>query len=401
MTTLKDHFHLTRDIFTIDPGNPLDARAYFGREQVDQRILDRVQMDFVTRGVPKFFIFGRYGAGKTHTLAHIRHLLTSNQSGYFPATAPLLTSLPPLRSKDSWVKVHEHLMDEIGRSRVKDAVVALVNKGTYRDPVEAIRAEGVLLHGDTSLQESQAQIFRALIYKGVQETKAWEWLKGKALSSDDAAMLETQTNLTTVPNYIDALLNVACLIERGLGERLILLIDEAEVVGNIQNRDSIEEYRHAIRELASDRNSQLGFVIAFQMESNNLSESEVFSYEAIRRRIGFESGYIDLHDLVLDERDAKDFIFRVLQHLVDQDAAASEIEEAGLDTDAAAFPFTPVAIDRIAEFVTDDPDRKSPSQIITRMQQAVAKALIRDRESGEVALIDDDLVEEILHPDDA
>ncbi|WP_421118589.1 hypothetical protein ACE2AJ_14605 [Aquihabitans daechungensis] len=400
MTTLKDHFHLTKDVFTIDPISPEDAGVYFGRQPVEQRLIDRMQMDFASRNVPKFFIFGRYGAGKTHTLAHLRHVLASDQFADFPATEPLLTSLPPMRSKDTWVKLHEHFIDVIGRSRVKDAVLAVVGNSASTDPVEAIFEAGVLQYGDASLQESQAQIFRALIFRGVQETKAWEWLKGKALSADDAAMLETQTNLTTVPDFVNALLNVARLVAIGLEKKIVLLIDEAEVIGSVRNDDSVDEFRHAFRELAEDKNSDLGFITAFQMEASAMAESEVFSYDAISSRLGFEAAYIDLADLVFDDEDAKEFIYRVLAHLVDQEAAAKEIEDHGLATDPSAFPFTPDAIDRIADFVMEDPDRRSPRQIISRMRDAVGKAWLRDRSSTDIGLIDEELVEEILFPDE-
>jgi hypothetical protein len=400
MTTLKDHFHLTKEVFTIDPKNPDDAEVYFGRQPVEQRIIDRMQMDFAARGVPKFFVSGMYGAGKTHTLAHIRYVLGSPLFADFPSTEPLLTSLPPLRNKATWIKLHEHFMDVIGRGRVKEAVLGVVRNSSIEDPVEALEAAGVLNYGDASLRESQAQIFRALIFRGVQETKAWEWLKGSALSADDATMLETQRNLTTVPDFVNALLNVARLISIGLGKKIVLLIDEAEVVGNVQFPDARDEFRHAFRELASDENSDLGFIAAFQIEADSVLETEVFSYEAIKRRVGYEAAYIDLHDLVFDEGDAKEFIYRVLAHLVDQVAATKEIEARGLQTDASAFPFTPEAIDRIADFVMEDPERRSPAQIISRMKDAVGKGWLRDRNSNELALIDDDLVEEILFPDE-
>jgi len=398
MRTLREHFNLTRDIFTIDPSHPLDAEAYFGAEPVNQRIMDRIDMDFLARGIPKFFIFGRYGAGKTHTLSHIRHLLTKADRNFGP-TEPLITCLPPLRTKDSWSKIHEHIMDEIGRDRVKDAVRAIVRDSQHDDPVDAIRAAKVLQHGDTSLQVSQAQIFRALIYKGHQETKAWDWLKGKALSSDDAAMLETQTNLTNVTNYVEALLNVAALVDHGLKRKLVLLLDEAETIGRVSNVDSVDEFRHAFRTLSEERNNQLGFIVAYQIEAVD-EQPAVFSYDAIARRLGFESAYIDLEGLVVTEADARQFVERVLTHLVDQAAAGRTIAEYGLDTTPESFPFTEDAIEQIADFVMQDPERKSPSQIITRMQQSVNKTYLRDRSLGTVCLVDTDIVQDVLHPED-
>jgi hypothetical protein len=164
--------------------------------------------------------------------------------------------------------------------------------------------------------------------------------------------------------------------------------------------DSRDEFRHAFRELASDENSDLGFITAFEMEADSALETVVFSYDAISSRLGYDAAYIDLHDLVFEESDAKDFIYRVLAHLVDQAAAAQEIQARGLATDASAYPFTPDAIDRIVDFVMEDPERRSPRQIISRMKDAVGKAWLRDRNSNDPSLIEEDLVEEILFPDE-
>src|SRR3954469_23276968 len=110
--SLKDYFHLKKDAFNIDPKH--DAEVYFGYEPLQERIVNRLREDFVQeRRVPKFFLYGRYGSGKTHSLFHIRHVLTTDPEFVtdFP-TEPLITEVPPLKAKESWRKMHEHLVDE-------------------------------------------------------------------------------------------------------------------------------------------------------------------------------------------------------------------------------------------------------------------------------------------------
>ena len=82
MAKISEYFCLKKETFNIDPRD--DAEIYFGDSELEKRLSDRIQSDFVSRrAVPKFFVHGQYGAGKTHTLRHIAHSHSS------PRTPPL------------------------------------------------------------------------------------------------------------------------------------------------------------------------------------------------------------------------------------------------------------------------------------------------------------------------
>jgi hypothetical protein len=74
-TTFKDYFFLKdRDALSLDPWT--DGKEFFGRQDLGSRIQKRIESDFVKpRGIPKFFVHGSYGSGKTHALAHIKYEL--------------------------------------------------------------------------------------------------------------------------------------------------------------------------------------------------------------------------------------------------------------------------------------------------------------------------------------
>src|SRR5205085_1964267 len=118
-----------------------DSEIYFGAGHLQDRITRRINSDFVQqRAVPKFFLFGRYGAGKTHTLAHIAHVLRTDTelARDFP-TEPIYFELAPLRTREKWSTVHERLINAIGLLRLKDAVSALIsNAGPQTDPLQAL-----------------------------------------------------------------------------------------------------------------------------------------------------------------------------------------------------------------------------------------------------------------------
>src|SRR5262249_20498985 len=116
--------------------------------------------------------------------------------------------------------------------------------------------------------------------------------------------------------------------------------------------------------------------------------------------IDYKAGYFDLGQLLAAMEDTRDFIIQVLAYLVDQDAAKRTIDEEGLDTEPEYFPFTPDAVDLIANFVMQDPALQLPSQIISRLRAGVVKGWMKDDGSGHV-LVDEDIVNEVLYPEEA
>lgn len=406
MRSLQEYFHLKKDAFDIDPFR--DADAYFGYQPLQDKIMQRLAADFVQqRHVPKFFLYGRYGSGKTHTLSHISHALQNDPQfvGVFQATEPIHTEVPPLKGKETWHKMHQHLLDAIGKSLMKEAVqrlmaeASIADAGAGGDVPAALEARGVLRYGDASLKASQASIFRALLFGGSQEVVAWEWLKGKPLSTDQATTLGTETNLTEPSDYVNALLNVASLIYKGLGRKVVILLDEAEMLRSITHPDSHQEFVWAIRRLVDNDNDVLGLVAGFQQEGGMEDAPAVFDNPAIRTRIG-DDGYIDLGELVQEEVDVKAFVASVLDRLVDQDAARATIASEGLPTEPEFFPFTEEVVDRIAEFIIEDEDRKSPRNIKNLLAAAVVRTWQEGSGSPGTRLCDVELIEKVLYPED-
>jgi hypothetical protein len=401
VTTLREYYHLTKDTFSIDPMN--DPEAYFGRAELHGRILGRIESDFLEqRAVPKLLLYGQYGAGKTHTLYHIKHRLETDERllRLFPHTEPIRLELGPLKTKERWVTVHRHLVDAIGLTRLKKAATALLSGAGADPPVQVLRDRGALRFGEAAIQNSQGQIFRNLLFGGRQETLSWEWLKGQKLSVDDALMLGTETNLLEPSDLIAALLNIGGLLWKGLGKKIVFQIDEGEALRNVSHADSVDEFKYAIRRLVDDENDVLGVIVAYQSEGGMEDAPEMFGDEAVRRRLGYEPAYIDLEGLVAGQDDAREFIVKVLAYLVDQDAAKVTIEREDLDVDPAYFPFTAHAVDRIADFVTEEPDRKLPSQIITRLKHAVNEGWRQGEGTDERVLIDDSILEPVLYPEE-
>jgi hypothetical protein len=397
--TLRNHFALTKDSFSIDPRE--DAAVYFGGSSLHEQLLDRIEDDFARqRQVPKFCIFAPYGGGKTHTLHNIDYLLRNDLAKDYP-TEPFLLDISPLRAKERWKKVHADIINAIGLDRIRQAVTALLaDPGAAQDPVTHLEAKGVLKFGEQAIMASQARVFRALLFGGPTQNAALAWLRGESVSAGQAEAIEIETSLTEVSHLVACLLNVAALLKVGLSRRPVLLIDEAEALRQISNPDSENEFLAALRKLTDDENNVLGLIVAFQVEGGMEDAPEMLTDDSVFRRFGYEGAFFDLALLVSEMQDVQKFIIDVLGHLVDQDRAAQMIEEHGLATDPEFFPFTREAIDRLAEFIVEeDPKNQVPSQIITRMSDAVVAAWRKSRkDNGRMHLVDDEIIEAALFP---
>lgn len=400
--TLADYYHLKKEAFSIDPRS--DAGVYFGGSNLRPQLIKRIKSDFVQqRQVPKFCIYGRYGGGKTHTLHYIEYVLKGQFATDFP-TEPIDVEIAPIRAKESWSKVHRDLINAIGLERLKRAVAnVFADPDAAQDPVGHLQREGILRYGEAAIQNSQAQVFRALLYGGRGEALALEWLKGTKLTMDQAQTLGTETNLAEPSHLIHCLLNVASMLRAGLGGRPVVLIDEAEALLRLTNADSLSEFTFAFRKLFDDDNDVLGVVIAFQVEGGMEDAPAVLSDEAVMRRIGYETGYFDLARLVGEIDDARQFILEVLAYLVDQERARETIERESLPTEPEFFPFTEDAVTTLADFITQEPRYQLPSQIISRMAAAVVDAWLRgdSGSSGEHVLVDDEVLRDVLYPEAA
>ena len=100
--TLREYFSLKhKESFSIDPWH--DNKIYFGDSQLVERIKRRIETDFVQpRGVPKFFVLGAYGSGKTHTLAYIAYELGLNTM--HPAE-PIYLDIAPLGARERFQRL--------------------------------------------------------------------------------------------------------------------------------------------------------------------------------------------------------------------------------------------------------------------------------------------------------
>lgn len=393
--SLKEYYGLRTESLSIDPW--LDSPQYFGDMAVPERIIDRIESDFVKpRGVPKFVVHGAYGSGKTHTLAFIKYTLENFKP--YP-TEPLYVNMAPLSSRERYRRIHTRLVDAISLDSVIVAVETVMDSITNDDKVQGLIGENILPFGDDSLKISQANIFRNLLFGGRQRQLSWEWMKGSKNSTDQAVMLGTRKDLDEPADFVNCLLNLGSLYFRGLNKKLVFLIDEAEAIRQVTSADAQNEIRFMIRLLLENTNNVVGTVFAVQVEGGMESIGEFFTNEDIKRRLDFDEGYIDLDGSVNQISDSNQFIRQAIQYLVNQEAASETIEIDGLSTTSDLFPFTEDAIEAITSHVADNPSAASPAFILSVMSGSAIAAWRQRAEFEKHVLVGRDIIEQIIFPE--
>jgi hypothetical protein len=395
-TSLRDYFFLKdRESLSIDPWR--DQKQYFGASNLNDRILKRIESDFVQpRGIPKFFVHGSFGSGKTHTLAHIEYVLKHWEM--YP-TEPIYIDIAPLTVKERFERIHSRLLDAVGLDRIRSAAEAAADLTNDKDKVEGFLNSGAVKFGDQALKTSQANIFRNLLFGGRQAQMSWEWLKGRKTSVDDAQTLGTQKQLSDAQDFVFCLLNIGTLYYLGYKKRIVFLIDEAEAFRNVTNPDSTSELVHALRLILEDSNRYIGCVLAIQVEGGQEDIGQLFTRDDIRRRVGYEQGYLDLNGLVANVGNAKKFIEEMLSYLINQEQAGHTIKTEKLDTLAQYFPFTEEAIERISIEVANNQERALPAAIIAWMSNAAIEAWRKRNLLSVHQLVTGDIIEETIFPE--
>jgi hypothetical protein len=395
-TSLKDYYLLkNRDSLAIDPW--LDQKQFFGARELNSRLQKRLESDFISpRGVPKFFVHGSYGSGKTHTLAHIDYVLKAN--AMYP-TEPIYIDIAPLVAKERFERIHSRLLNAIGLDRIRGAAELAADKGGERDKVEAFIKVGALPFGDQALKTSQANVFRNLLFGGRQAQLSWEWLKGRKTTVDEAQTLGTQKQLSDAQDFVFCLLNVGALFKVGFNKKIVFLVDEAEAFRSVTNPDSQYEIKHALRLLLENSNSFVGSIFAIQVEGGQETVGDFFESDDIRRRVDYEQGFIDLNGLVADVGNARTFMEELLAYLVDQHLAKGLIDKEALETTAGLFPFTEGAIEALSSHIVNNQEKALPAAIISWMSNAAIEAWRQRAASPKHQLITEEIVESTIFPE--
>jgi hypothetical protein len=378
--TFKEWFCLSgRETLTIDPKvNPADARFYFGRDQVRDRMKKQINRAFIDPQVPKMMIYGAYGSGKTQTLHYLAydmvHAKPKSCKG-IPHVVHLDIEVQSKSMADQW---HLQLMEALGMATVQTWLNQLFAKSAnFEQEVDK-------LTNDPNL----AMAFKQLRGGGDLAFNAWRWLTGAKLATKELLEIKVTRSLADVGvgdmvAALQALGNLARLVD----SCLIFFIDEMEELINIRQGDAAESWHQYTRKLADNSNSSVGFVIGFKATTWDEAPKMIIREDIISRIS--RAATIELETLSAPAN-VKTFVEEMLTHLIDQRTADTLIKSEKLPCVVSTYPFCLTAFDLLCDYACQDAIKSTPRNIIRTINECAIAAW-----DGQKKIIDDDIVNEI------
>ena len=144
MSTFKDWFCLNgRETFTIDPKvNPADARFYFGRDPLRDRMKKQIGRAFIDPQIPKMMIYGAYGSGKTQTLHYLAYELVNTTPKACKGKPHVVHLDIEVQSKSMADQWHLQMMEALGMATVQNWLQALFSKSAnFEQEVEKLTGD--------------------------------------------------------------------------------------------------------------------------------------------------------------------------------------------------------------------------------------------------------------------
>ena len=365
--------------FTIDPRiNPSDAKYYFGRDDIKERLQRQLRRSFIAPGVPKVMVYGPYGSGKTQTLFYLEHYLKTDTPRSCQGVPHTLYVTVEMRSNSTASHLHMQLMETLGKETVAGWVRQLFDQVSNLD----VALQG--LADDPNI----ALALKELRAAGDSTFSAWRWLTGQSLKTSELSSLSLTRNLGEVGagDLVNALVAVGNLANQ-VGEKLIFLLDELEELINVRAGDAAESIHQYFRRLAEPANANVGFLVGFKADVID-DAPEILRRGDVQGRIGV-SNYQEIRSLQA-VADVKTFVRELLSNLIDQGQAQARIDELSLDTELGVYPFERSAFELLADYATQDPTRALPRHIINAINECAIHAW-----DDEMHLVDEGIVNDV------
>jgi hypothetical protein len=368
-----------RDSFTIDAKiNPLDARFYFGRAPLADRMRSQIKRAFIDPQVPKVMVWGPYGCGKTQTLHFLSYWLEHDKPASCKNKPHNVHLEIEVQSKSTAAQWHLQNMEALGMQSVQKWLKELFDKSPE------FEKELAKLTTDPNL----VQAFSHLRGGGDLGFAAWRWLSGQKLSSKELQEIKVTRGLGEVGvGDLVAGLQACGNLAAAVGYCLIFFIDEMEELQNVREGDAAESWHQYIRKLADNANSSVGFVIGFKADTRDdapkvLVRGDVFSRVSA-------NNYIELETLAAPAN-VQQFVKEMLEHLVNRPEAEKRIQADGLPSTTQTYPFTASSFDLMCDYACQDAIKSTPRNIIKTINECAIAAW-----DSQKKVIDDDIVNDI------
>ena len=373
MKTLQEQLCLTRVNFQINPKQSFDdAKLFFGSNE-NQKIIRDIETGYMAGYVPRIYLFGSYGTGKTHLLYHLKHHFEHSQT--IVKVAPFIVQIEA-ESRSRYQALHKRLLDAIGIEELEKAYVDYsLSLGSERE------------HKIRELFEdpNTYRVMQLLPTGPANKNLAWRWLTGERLSAGEQLQLGVTSALTETGDLVNLLVRIGELFKR-THRNLLFLVDESEGLKSVTNADSRASWHDAFRRLADQNDNQsVGWMLTFYTTLHE--EAPEFMMEGdIMSRLG-KAGQIRLEPLKPVE--VREFIVDLLAEFVDKTCAEKVIASAPSKTEIDHYPFTEGGLKAFIDHSSAAPENAIPRTILRAITSCAIEALRRDVRFLDAPLVDD------------
>lgn len=370
-TTISDHFCLKegRSNFDLDPSS--DSEFLFGEPRWAEEVDKRLQRAHVMGRPFRLVWWGQYGIGKTHRLRYTKRLIERKGYPYYPC----FLIAADLEDKSGFDRLHGQLVNSIGFDTARSLMEAYILRIRTGESVRSIE----------EVSEGAPDVVTAV--KGLGSgnpkvaTASWRYLAGQKLSANEMALAgTTKHEIDTSHEFATVHAVFAHVIEMQMeGKKLLYLIDEAENLTKIKNKNAAARWQESIRALLDVKN--VGLVLAVGAENMQGIPSVVLMPDIVRRIQKDNYEQMAAYKTATAEK----FLIDLLGTVIDPACRAAKESAQGWatgtnDYEATLYPFTKSAFEIFCNSATNDPRTAKPSEILNALNNAAYETLLANEQ---------------------
>ena len=347
--------------------NHLDRAAYFGKRKLNEEIIQDIRERYMIGNQPKKYLYGQYGAGKTHTLFNIKYELEESPQAEANKDYKIKCCLieTEFKEKTNYNYLHAQMMEALTLENIKEIINEYLAKHAGPALEDKLRND----FGDANI----ARAVRALGYAGEPIT-IWKWLCGGSLTAAELTSYNLTKNMDTVSEMYHVLVGIMRLfVEKGI--YYLFLLDEMEGLTNIRNQDCRESFHDAFRRLADDDNSFIGFIVSiYAMQEEEIPD---FVYrEDIKTRLN--QANIHYLEYLAHDDDVRQCLKDLFALVTDEDKKQIHEKQGLMPGGLEYYPLTEQAMEELVSLATSAPTASLPRNFIAALNEGAVHAARRN-----------------------
>jgi len=347
--------------------NEEDRAAYFGNKKLNEKLIRDIRKRYLMGSQPKKYIWGQYGAGKTHTLYNIKYQLeeSSEAKNISDYTVKCCFIDTEFKEKTSYDYLHAQMMEAITLEKITEIIQEYLNNHAGPNLENKLRND----FGDANI----ARAIRALGYVGEPIT-LWKWLCGRSISNSELNSYNLTKNMDTVAEMHRVLVGIMRLFkEKGIN--YLFLLDEMEGLQNVTNQDCRESFHDSFRRLADDENDVIGFILSTHATNEEGLPNFISRPDIITR---LNRANIHSLDYLAQEEDVQKFIKDLFNLVIDEEKLKLKEKNGDVQSGLEYYPFTDEALEEFINLAMGAPTASLPRNFINAINEGAVQATQRD-----------------------